>query len=136
MKKTNNIEKKQVPSLKISVSNPTKFRKAFLKNGWVVLTRGGQWYTVEKIHGYGTAFIDRQKNIVRPATQWKSDLKSKADSADDIILVAQPSDMQMYIESSFNKYIVVYDANKDAAKKPAETKTVAETLKSKNTNAM
>ena len=113
MKKDNN---KNTPSFKITLSNPTKFRKSFLKNGWVILTKNGQWFTVEKIQGYGTAFVSREKKEVRPAIQWKADLTSKTDPAEDIVLAAQPSEMQAYIEERFDEYVVVYDASENPTK--------------------
>ena len=122
MKKTNN--NKKAPSFKITLSNPTAFRKSFLKNGWVILTKNGQWFTVEKIQGYGTAFVSRSKKEVRPAIQWRADLTSKSNPDEDIVLAAQPSEMQAYIEERFEEYVVVYDVSE---KKPTlTTRTVGE----------
>ena len=122
MKKTNNNKKQ--PSFKITLSNPTAFRKSFLKNGWVILTKNGQWFTVEKIQGYGTAFVSRSKKEVRPAIQWRADLTSKTNPDEDIVLAAQPSEMQAYIEERFEEYVVVYDASEK--KPPLTTRTVGE----------
>lgn len=122
MKKTNNNKKQ--PSFKITLSNPTSFRKSFLKNGWVILTKNGQWFTVEKIQGYGTAFVSRSKKEVRPAIQWRADLTSKTNPDEDIVLAAQPSEMQDYIEERFEEYIVVYDASEK--KSAPQTRTVGE----------
>lgn len=115
---------KKAPSFKITLSNPTSFRKSFLKNGWVILTKNGQWFTVEKIQGYGTAFVSRSKKEVRPAIQWRADLTSKTNPDEDIVLAAQPSEMQDYIEERFEEYVVVYDVSE---KKPTlTTRTVGE----------
>lgn len=115
---------KKAPSFKIELSNPTTFRKSFLKNGWVILTKNGQWFTVEKIQGYGTAFVSREKKEVRPAIQWRADLTSKTNPDEDIVLAAQPSEMQAYIEERFEEYVVVYDASE---KKPTlSARTVGE----------
>lgn len=122
MKKTNNNKKQ--PSFKITLSNPTAFRKSFLKNGWVILTKNGQWFTVEKIQGYGTAFVSRSKKEVRPAIQWRADLTSKNNPDEDIVLAAQPSEMQDYIEERFEEYVVVYDASEKKSTLP--TRTVGE----------
>lgn len=119
MKKTNNNKKQ--PSFKITLSNPTAFRKSFLKNGWVILTKNGQWFTVEKIQGYGTAFVSRSKKEVRPAIQWRADLTSKNNPDEDIVLAAQPSEMQDYIEERFEEYVVVYDASEKKPTLPART---------------
>lgn len=115
---------KKAPSFKITLSNPKAFRKSFLKNGWVILTKNGQWFTVEKIQGYGTAFVSRSKKEVRPAIQWRADLTSKNNPDEDIVLAAQPSEMQDYIEERFEEYVVVYDASETKSTLP--TRTVGE----------
>lgn len=112
---------KKAPSFKIELSNPTTFRKSFLKNGWVILTKNGQWFTVEKIQGYGTAFVSRSKKEVRPAIQWRADLTSKTNPDEDIVLAAQPSEMQAYIEERFEEYVVVYDVSEKKPTLPART---------------
>lgn len=112
---------KKAPSFKIELSNPTTFRKSFLKNGWVILTKNGQWFTVEKIQGYGTAFVSRSKKEVRPAMQWRADLTSKNNPDEDIVLAAQPSEMQAYIEERFDEYVVVYDVSEKKPTLPART---------------
>lgn len=112
---------KKAPSFKIELSNPTAFRKSFLKNGWVILTKNGQWFTVEKIQGYGTAFVSRSKKEVRPAMQWRADLTSKNNPDEDIVLAAQPSEMQAYIEERFDEYVVVYDVSEKKPTLPART---------------
>lgn len=126
MKKTTNQNNKNMPSFKITLSNPTRFRKAFLKNGWVIFTRNKQTYVVEKIQGFGTAFVDRKNGVVRPATQWRADMTSKVSDKDDIVLVAQPADMRSYIENRFNEFIVVYD-EKETSSNHTPLKAVGET---------
>lgn len=53
----------------IRLSDTTSFKKSFLKNGWGVKTKNGQWFTVTKITGYGTAFVNAETDEVISARQ-------------------------------------------------------------------
>lgn len=103
-KKVTNIPTNK-PSFHITPSKVC-FGKRDLKNEWAVKTRSGVWYRVLKIAGYGTAFV-ASDGEVRSARQWRSDLTSKSDKADDIVLVAQPTEMTDVINERFERYQIV-----------------------------
>lgn len=78
------------------------------KNGWGVKTKNGQWFTVTKITGYGTAFVNAETDEVISARQWNSVMKHKTDKDLDIVLVAQPCNIDDFIEKNFESYAVAY----------------------------
>jgi len=92
----------------IKLSDTTSFKKSFLKNGWGVKTKNGQWFTVTKITGYGTAFVNAETDEVISARQWNSVMKHKTDKDLDIVLVAQPCNIDDFIEKNFESYAVAY----------------------------
>lgn len=107
-KKTSKNASLHMDAKTIRLSDTSAFRKSFLKNGWGVKTRAGRWFTVTKITGYGTAFVDAETNEVISARQWNSVMKHKTDKNLDIVLVAQPCNIDDFIEKNFNDYAVAY----------------------------
>lgn len=116
---------------KIRISDTSSFKKSFLKNGWAVKTANGRWFIVTKITGYGTAFLDAETNEVYSARHWDSVLHHKADKKMNIVLVAQPCDMNDYINRTFDNYIVCFceEKKKKRGRKPSP-KTVNDLKKS------
>lgn len=103
----------------IKLSDTTSFKKSFLKNAWAVKTANGLWFVVSKISGYGTAFIDAETNEVFSARQWDAILRHKADKELNIVLVAQPCNMEDYINKTFDNYIVCHTEKKARGRKPS-----------------
>lgn len=122
--KTNKISSFHNEDTKIKIQDTTSFKKSYLKNGWGVKTSSGDWYTVTKIAGYGTAFINAETNEVVSAKNWNGVLQHKNSNKKNIILVAQPCDMQDYINKNYDNYVVVYKktTQRGRKKKPATVK--------------